>query len=81
MRALYACVSFVGNNRVVFNINGNHHRLIVALDDQLGVLYIKFIGAQQNSCRRRSSFSRECPTQVGKIYMASCSQLKPLPRN
>ena len=40
----YRNASFVGNNRVVFNIKGNDYRLIVAVAYQIGVLYIKFIG-------------------------------------
>jgi mRNA interferase HigB len=34
----------LANNRVVFNIKGNAHRLIVALAYRLGAVYIKFIG-------------------------------------
>ncbi|MFZ6719676.1 type II toxin-antitoxin system HigB family toxin [Undibacterium sp. Ji49W] len=44
IKAHYASASFVGNNRVVFNIKGNHHRLIVAVAYRFGALYIKFIG-------------------------------------
>lgn len=40
----YANASFLPNNRVVFNIKGNDHRLIVAVAYRLGVLYIKFVG-------------------------------------
>jgi mRNA interferase HigB len=40
----YRNASFIGNNRVVFNIKGNDYRLIVAVAYQFGVLYIKFIG-------------------------------------
>ena len=40
----YASASFVGKNRVVFNIKGNDFRLIVALAWQIGVVYIKFVG-------------------------------------
>ncbi|MFC5473464.1 type II toxin-antitoxin system HigB family toxin [Paraherbaspirillum soli] len=36
--------SFVGNNRVVFNIKGNDYRLIVSVAYQFGLVYIKFIG-------------------------------------
>ncbi len=39
----FASASFVGNNRVVFNIKGNDFRLIVAIAYKLGVAYIKFI--------------------------------------
>jgi len=40
----YSSSSVVGNNRVVFNIKGNNHRLIVAVAYQYGALYIKFVG-------------------------------------
>lgn len=40
----YASASFVGKSRVVFNIKGNHHRLIVAVAYRFGALYIKFVG-------------------------------------
>jgi mRNA interferase HigB len=40
----YASASIVENNRVVFNIKGNNHRLIVAVAYQYEALYIKFIG-------------------------------------
>ena len=40
----FASASFVGHNRVVFNIKGNDFRLIVAIAYKLGVVYIKFIG-------------------------------------
>lgn len=40
----YPSASFVGSNRVVFNIKGNHYRLIVATAYRFGAMYIKFIG-------------------------------------
>lgn len=40
----YASASFVGNNRVVFNIKGNDYRLIVAVAYRYQAVYIKFIG-------------------------------------
>ena len=46
----YVSASFVGRNRVVFNIKGNEYRLIVAVAYRVGVAYIKFVGthAQYN---------------------------------
>ncbi len=44
IRAQYASASFVGNNRVVFNIKGGNYRLIVAVAYGFESLYIKFIG-------------------------------------
>jgi len=40
----YRSASFVGHNRVVFNIQGNKYRLIVAVAYRFGAVYIKFIG-------------------------------------
>lgn len=40
----YATASFIGSNRVVFNIKGNDYRLIVAVAWRFQVVYIKFIG-------------------------------------
>ena len=40
----YASASFVGKNRVVFNIKGNDYRLIVAVAWRFEAVYIKFIG-------------------------------------
>lgn len=44
IRDQYASASFVGKNPVVFNIKGNHYRLIVAVAWRVGVVYVKFIG-------------------------------------
>ncbi|RDK07311.1 type II toxin-antitoxin system HigB family toxin [Cupriavidus lacunae] len=44
IKARYASTSFVGRNRVVFNIGGNKYRLIVAVAYRLGVVHVKFIG-------------------------------------
>jgi mRNA interferase HigB len=40
----YASASFLKNNRVTFNIKGNHYRLIVRINYDYGVLWIRFIG-------------------------------------
>jgi mRNA interferase HigB len=44
----YAKASLIANNRVVFNIKGNDHRLIVAVAYRFGALYIKFIGTHSD---------------------------------
>lgn len=43
----YRNASILGNNRVVFNIRGNTHRLIVAVACKHGIIFIKFIGTHQ----------------------------------
>lgn len=45
IRARYPAASILPGNRVVFNINGNAYRLIVAVDYDNGVVYIRFIGS------------------------------------
>jgi mRNA interferase HigB len=47
IRDQYAHASFVANNRVVFNIKGNAHRLIVAVAYKFSAVYIKFIGTHK----------------------------------
>jgi|SRR5450830_291285 mRNA interferase HigB len=44
IKVRYASASFVGSNRVVFNIKGNDYRLVVAVAYRFAALYIKFIG-------------------------------------
>jgi mRNA interferase HigB len=40
----YATASIVGSDRVVFNIKGNSYRLVVAIDYEKGIVWIKWIG-------------------------------------
>lgn len=47
IKAVYQNASFVANNRVVFNIRGNHFRLVVVVVYQHGVIYIRFVGTHQ----------------------------------
>lgn len=44
IRALYPTASIVGNERVVFNIKGNNYRLVVAVNYDAKIVYIKFFG-------------------------------------
>lgn len=44
IRADYGNASFLGNNRVVFNIKGNDYRLIVLVEYRKGLLFIRFVG-------------------------------------
>ena len=43
----YASASFVGGNRVVFNIKGNEFRLVVAVACRFAAVYVKFVGTHQ----------------------------------
>ena len=41
----YGNASICGNNRVVFNIGGNKYRLVVEIQYQAGIVWVKFIGS------------------------------------
>jgi len=43
-RTRYRTASILPNNRVVFNIKGNHYRLIVVVKYKYGRVYIRFVG-------------------------------------
>ena len=47
IKSVYRNVSFVGNNRVVFNIKGNTYRIVAAIQYQFGIVYIRFIGTHE----------------------------------
>lgn len=47
IKAVYANASFLVNNRVVFNLRGNHYRLVVVVVYQHGVVYIRFVGTHK----------------------------------
>ncbi len=40
----YPTASFLQNNRVVFNIKGNNYRLIVKINYDFSLVWIRFIG-------------------------------------
>lgn len=47
IKAIYRNASFVANNRVVFNIKGNQYRLVVVIQYQHKVVYIRFVGTHE----------------------------------
>lgn len=44
IKRVYRNASFVANNRVVFNIKGNHYRIVVVITYKWGIVYIRFVG-------------------------------------
>ena len=44
LKADYPSADFVGNKRYVFNIKGNHYRLIVAVVFIVDIIEVRFIG-------------------------------------
>jgi mRNA interferase HigB len=47
IKARFSSASFVGDDRVVFNIGGNKYRLVVHVNFPLHLVYIRFIGTHQ----------------------------------
>ena len=47
IKSVYRNASIIANNRVVFNIKGNSHRLIIAVNYRFGIAYIRFIGTHK----------------------------------
>lgn len=43
----YSSASVVGNNRIVFNIHGNKYRLIVKINYDAKIVFIRFIGTHK----------------------------------
>jgi mRNA interferase HigB len=44
LKGAYPNASILGENRVVFNIKGNHYRLIVKINFEFQLCWIRFIG-------------------------------------
>lgn len=44
VKLFFGSADFVGNNKVVFNICGNHYRLIVKINYVTQIVYILFVG-------------------------------------
>ena len=47
IKAAYRNASFVGNNRVVFNLKGNSYRLVAGIQYEHGIVFIRFVGTHQ----------------------------------
>lgn len=47
VKRLYATASIVSAERIVFNIKGNDHRLVVAADFEKSIVWIKWIGTHK----------------------------------
>src|SRR5512133_190358 len=44
----YRNASVVGKNRVVFNIKGNSYRLVVAVQYEHGIVFVRFVGTHRD---------------------------------
>jgi len=47
VKQLYATASIVSAERIVFNIKGNDYRLVVAVDFEKAIVWIKWIGTHK----------------------------------
>jgi mRNA interferase HigB len=47
IRDAYANASFLADNRVVFNLRGNHYRLVVKVYYRWRRVYVRFVGTHQ----------------------------------
>jgi mRNA interferase HigB len=47
VKKIYSDASAVGSNRVVFNIKGNHYRIVVYIVFKYRKLFIRFVGTHQ----------------------------------
>ena len=44
----YATASIISAERIVFNVKGNDHRMVVAVDFEKGIVWIKWIGTHKD---------------------------------
>ena len=51
VKRLYATASVINAGRIVFNIKGNAYRLVVAVDFEKGIVWIKWIGSHKSYVR------------------------------
>lgn len=47
LKELYPSASILSNNRICFNIKGNHYRLIVRINYEYQMIWIRFIGTHE----------------------------------
>ena len=48
VKRLYATASVVTADRIVFNLKGNDYRLVVSVDFEKGIVWIKWIGTHKD---------------------------------
>jgi mRNA interferase HigB len=48
VRKLYATASIVSAERIVFNIKGNDYRLVVSVDFEKSIVWIKWLGTHKD---------------------------------
>lgn len=53
IKARYRSADFLAGNRVIFNIRGNHFRLVVKVRYQNGIVVIEWVGTHAEYDRQR----------------------------
>jgi mRNA interferase HigB len=48
VKGRYATASVLSADRIVFNVNGNDYRLVVAIDFEKSIVWIKWIGTHRD---------------------------------
>ncbi len=48
VKRLYTSASIISSDRIVFNIKGNAYRLVVAVDFEKGIIWIKWLGTHRD---------------------------------
>jgi mRNA interferase HigB len=48
VKRLYATASVVTSDRIVFNIKGNSYRLVVSVDFEKSIVWIKWLGTHHD---------------------------------
>lgn len=54
-KRMYRSASIIAGNRVVFNIKGNDYRLIVKINYDYGVVYVRFVGTHADYDKAEAS--------------------------
>lgn len=53
IKGRYRSADFLSNNRVIFNIKGNHYRLVVKVRYQNGIVLIEWVGTHAEYSKKR----------------------------
>ena len=47
VKARYSSADFISDNRVIFNIKGNHYRLVIKIQYKNGIAVIQWVGTHK----------------------------------
>lgn len=47
IKRMYPAADVRPNNRVIFNLKGNHYRMVVKIHYNTGIVFIRFVGTHQ----------------------------------